>query len=67
MLLRCSNPLKGAFGTKGKDAVQSEEIGAWYLIRGDESGLLLGMLYRVGINQSRALNLAELIIFSSYI
>lgn len=48
-LPRCSNCLEGAFGPKCEDAFQGGEIGAWYLIRGDEAGVLLGMLYRIRI------------------
>lgn len=64
-LPRCSNCLEGAFGPKGEDAFQGGEIGAWYLIRDDEARVLLGMLYRIRMKESRASDLAELIVFSS--
>lgn len=32
-----------------EDAGQSREIGTWYLIRVDEAGMLLMVVYRVGI------------------
>lgn len=67
VLPRCRNTLKSAFGPKREGAAQGGEVGARYLIRSDEARVLLGMLYRIRITKSRASDLTELIVFSSYV